>query len=59
MGMKNYSLDELQAVIATSNLDELRLLSLTIRENSELYDKKDLAEIMVMISNKLIELCSS
>jgi hypothetical protein len=54
-----YTLGILKNVLPKSDLDEVRKISLTIREETELYQKNELSQILIIVSNRLVHLCSS
>jgi hypothetical protein len=54
-----YTIPNLQLVLPVSNIDEVRKISLKIREETELYEKNELSQILILVSERLIKLCSS
>ena len=53
-----YTIPVIKTVLQTSDIKEVEKISLFVKEQHELYTKNELSRIMIMISNRLIELCN-
>jgi hypothetical protein len=51
------TLEVLKEILPISSIEELRQFSLQVREDSAAYTSNELSEMLVLISNRLIELC--
>ncbi|MCW3114926.1 MAG: hypothetical protein JWR18_3322 [Segetibacter sp.] len=54
---KTFTIEVLTQILPHSNMDEVRKISLQLREEAQLYQPNELIEMLIRVSDRLIELC--
>ncbi|MDQ6815577.1 MAG: hypothetical protein M3040_17750 [Bacteroidota bacterium] len=51
-----YSLSVLATTIPTANLEEIKRISLKMKEEQDLYNNREFHQILILVSDRLIQL---